>query len=187
MKTNIIIQNVVASAKVHQNIDLKAIVRYFPMVEYRPERFPGLVFRTEKPKSAILVFASGKFVCTGTKSEKDARRAVKKMVKKLEGAEILQEGNNPEIVIQNIVSSVGFGNVMIDIERSIYELHGQGKVMYEPDMFPGAIYRMKEPEVVFLIFTSGKLVCVGAKKEEEIYRAVAKLHTLLEKGNLLIQ
>ena len=58
--------------------------------------------------------------------------------------------------------------------------------MYEPEQFPGLIHRMLDPKTVILLFASGKLVCTGAKKESEVYRAVHNLHTLLEEKNLMI-
>src|SRR5574341_155953 len=66
------IENVVASASVDQKIDLNVITQTFPDVEYHPDQFPGLVFRLRSPKTATLIFSSGKMVCTGAKSEKMA-------------------------------------------------------------------------------------------------------------------
>jgi transcription initiation factor TFIID TATA-box-binding protein len=57
--------------------------------------------------------------------------------------------------------------------------------MYEPEQFPGLIYRMEEPKVVILLFSTGKLVCTGATKEEDVYLAVAKLHKELEEKELI--
>ena len=57
--------------------------------------------------------------------------------------------------------------------------------MYEPEQFPGLIYRMDDPKVVILIFTSGKLVCTGAKKETEVHRAISTLQETLEEKNLI--
>ena len=74
------IENVVATATLHQNVNLNAIVRIFPGAEYKPEQFPGLVYRLQKPKTATLIFSSGKMVCTGSKSERQAHRAVMKVV-----------------------------------------------------------------------------------------------------------
>ena len=82
-KAIITIQNVVASATLNQKVDLNAVVKSNPGVEYRPEQFPGLVFRIKRPKTATLIFNSGKMVCTGAKSEKEARRAVMTVVKEL--------------------------------------------------------------------------------------------------------
>jgi hypothetical protein len=110
------IENVVASATVNQNLDLNAIVRIFPGVEYRPEQFPGLVYRLKKPKTATLIFNSGKMVCTGAKSEKQARMAVVKVVDELKSGGIVILAK-PEIQIQNIVSSAGLGG-HIDLESN---------------------------------------------------------------------
>ena len=174
------IQNIVASAALNQRISLKTIVEKFPHAEYSPRVFPGLVFRLKKPKTATLIFETGKMVCTGAKSEKEAIQAVNKVVKELKnhGMSVL---NKPAITIQNIVASAEL-NGEIDLENVVYKLK---KVMYEPEQFPGAVFRMDEPKVVFLIFSAGKLVCVGAKKEPDVYTAVNKLQELLEEKELI--
>ncbi len=179
-KAYINIENVVATATLNQNIDLNSIVRIFPGVEYRPEQFPGLVYRLRNPKTTTLIFSSGKMVCTGAKSERQARKAVTKVVDELNrnGIVILRK---PEIQIQNIVASAGLGG-KIDLEKSTYSLR---RTMYEPEQFPGLIYRMDDPKVVILIFSTGKLVCTGAKKEAEVHRAVAKLQETLEEKELI--
>lgn len=174
------IQNVVASATLGQDLDLSSIVRVFPGVEYRPESFPGLVFKLKKPKTATLIFRSGKMVCTGAKSERQARKAVMKVTDELKRNGIVISGK-PDIQIQNIVASVILGG-FIDLEKTTYSLE---RTMYEPEQFPGLIYRMKEPKVVILIFSTGKLVCTGAKKEEQVHRAVAKLQETLEEKELI--
>ncbi|MCJ7560748.1 TATA-box-binding protein [Candidatus Bathyarchaeota archaeon] len=180
VKAVISIENVVAAATLNQKVDLNAVVKGYPAVEYRPEQFPGLVFRLKRPKTATLIFNSGKMVCTGAKSEKEARRAVMKVVKELKKGGIIII-SKPDLKVVNIVASAGLGG-MIDLEKAAYSL---GKTMYEPEQFPGLIYRMDEPKVVILLFASGKLVCTGAKKEQDVYDAVQKLHTLLEEKNLI--
>jgi len=174
------IENVVASATLNQRIDLNAVVKGYPGVEYRPEQFPGLVFRLKRPKTATLIFNSGKMVCTGAKSEKESKRAVMKVVRELKKSGIIIIGK-PELKIQNIVASANLAG-LIDLERSAYSL---GRTMYEPEQFPGLIYRMDVPKVVILLFASGKLVCTGAKKEEDVYEAVTKLHETLELEDLI--
>ncbi|HTY75568.1 MAG TPA: TATA-box-binding protein [Candidatus Nanoarchaeia archaeon] len=180
VKAELSIENVVASATLNQKVDLNAVVKGYPGVEYRPEQFPGLVFRLKRPKTATLIFSSGKMVCTGAKSEKESRRAVLKVIKELKRSGIIIVGK-PEMKIQNIVASANLGG-MIDLEKAAYSL---GRSMYEPEQFPGLIYRMEEPKVVILLFASGKLVCTGAKKEEDVYIAVDKLHVILEEKALI--
>ena len=119
-------------------------------------------------------------VCTGAKSEKESKRAVMKVVRELKKSGIIILGK-PELKIQNIVASANLMG-LIDLERSTYSL---GRTMYEPEQFPGLIYRMDVPKVVILLFASGKLVCTGAKHEEDVYEAVSKLHETLELEDLI--
>ena len=179
-KAIIDIQNVVVSVTLNQKIDLNAVVKGYPGVEYRPEQFPGLVFRLKKPKTATLIFNSGKMVCTGAKSEKDARHAVMTVIKELKKGGIIIL-SKPELKTQNIVASASLGG-RIDLEQAVIKLV---KTMYEPEQFPGLVYRMDEPKVVMLLFASGKLVCTGAKKEQDVYDAVQKLHARLEEQDLI--
>jgi len=174
------IQNVVASATLNQKFDLNAIVKGNPTVEYRPKQFPGLVFRLKRPKTAILIFSTGKMVCTGAKSEKEAKRAVKKVVMELKKSGIIIPGK-PEIKIVNIVASANLLG-RIELEEAVYSL---GRTMYEPEQFPGIIYRMDDPKVVILLFASGKLVCTGATKEDDVHEAVDNLRQQLEKNDLI--
>ena len=174
------IENVVGTGTLNQRIDLNAVVKGNPGVEYRPKQFPGLVFRLKRPKTATLIFNSGKMVCTGAKSEKESRRAVMKVVKELKKSGIIIIGK-PEIKVVNMVASANLSG-RIELEDCAYSL---GRTMYEPEQFPGLIYRMDEPKVVILLFASGKLVCTGATKEEDVYKAVGKLHKKLEENELI--
>ena len=176
------IENVVASASLDQKIDLLAIMKVFRNVEYRPKQFPGLVFRLKRPKTATLIFGSGKMVCTGAKSEKMARSAVKKVVRELKNNGIIILGK-PKIVIQNIVASANLhGKIDLETAADIMD-----NVMYEPEQFPGLIYRMQDPKTVLLLFSTGKLVCTGAKSEEMVYESVAKVYEVLDDYDLLFK
>jgi transcription initiation factor TFIID TATA-box-binding protein len=179
-KAIITIQNIVATATLNQKVDLNAVVKSYPSVEYRPYLFPGLVFRLKRPKTATLIFSTGKMVCTGAKSEKESRRAIMKIVKELKKGKIIII-SKPDLKVVNIVASASLGG-KVDLEKAVTTL---GKAMYEPEQFPGLIYRMDEPKVVILIFASGSLVCTGAKKEQDAYDAVHKLHAILEEQNLI--
>jgi len=185
IQMEICIQNVVASAAFNHSVDLDAVVKAFPHVEYRPEVFPGLAFRLKRPKTCTLIFTTGKMVCTGAKSEREAKRAIRKVARELKKAGMIIIGK-PEITIQNIVASGSLGSP-IDLEELCMQFHVGGSLMYEPEQFPGAIYRMDSPSVVFLIFSNGKIVCVGAKKEEEIYEAAENLRQRLEEMEMLYE
>lgn len=176
----ILIRNVVASATLNQKLNLNAIVKGNPLVEYSPEKFPGLVFRLKKPKTTILIFRTGKMVCTGAKSEKEAKRAVKTVIKELKMDGIIIP-NRPEIKIVNMVATANLLG-QLELEDCACAL---GKTMYEPEQFPGLIYRMDNPKVVILLFASGKLVCTGATTKVDVYNAVTKLHKQLYELDLI--
>ena len=117
---SIMIQNVVAYATLNQKFDLNAIVHGNPLVDYRPETFPGLVFRLKRPRTAILIFRTGKMVCTGAKSEKETLKAINKVLKEFETSGIIILGK-PEIKIVNIVASVNLLG-KIELEDVAYAL-----------------------------------------------------------------
>ena len=166
------IENVVATVVVEitEKIDLKQIARKHADVEYNPERFPGLVMRIEKPKATILIFSTGKMVVTGLRKATEAEKVVEKVVKNIRKAGI--KVSNPEITIQNIVAS-GDLHTNIDLNMAAIVMEF---AMYEPEVFPGLIYRMQEPKTVFLIFSTGRIVCTGAKRKEIVKEAVRKLN-----------
>jgi transcription initiation factor TFIID TATA-box-binding protein len=182
LNLDINIQNVVASSSLDQKIDLNAIMKSFRNVDYRPKRFPGLVYRLRRPKTATLIFSSGKMVCTGAKSEKIARSAVRKVVRELKDGGILIL-NKPKTVIQNMVASANLQH-KIDLETAA-DLFDN--VMYEPEQFPGLIYRMRDPKTVLLLFASGKLVCTGGKSEEMVHESVHQIYDILEDYDLFYQ
>jgi transcription initiation factor TFIID TATA-box-binding protein len=180
-KPVIAIVNVVASATIEQKLDLVDITKKFPDVEYHPEQFPGAVFRLKTPRTATLLFGSGKMVCTGAKSEEMAIKAVNIVVQNLRKGKIKIK-NEPIVTIQNIVSSINLGG-KVNLEQAARTLP---RSMYEPEQFPGLIHRMLDPKTVILIFASGKLVCVGARIEKDIHRSVNQIHNLLEEKNLMV-
>jgi len=173
------IENVVASARLGDKINLNVIARKIPKTEYEPKQFPGLIFRIERPQATALIFKTGKIVCTGAKSEDDAVEAVRAVIRKLQAKKI-KLGDSPIIDIKNIVSTINLQR-RIRLERSARTLV---KCMYEPEQFPGLIYRMEEPKAVFLIFSTGKMVCTGIRRMSEIYRATHLLVELLESKDL---
>ena len=169
-----------ATATLNQKIDLNAVVKGNPEVQYDPKTFPGLVYKIRRPKTSNLIFRTGKMVCTGAKSSREAHKAIKKVVRELKSSGIIIPGK-PEIKVVNMVASADLSG-RIELEDCAYSL---GKTMYEPEQFPGLIYRMDEPKVVILVFSSGKIVCTGATKEEDVYKAVAKLHENLKEKELI--
>ncbi len=161
-----------ASASLGTELDLPTIAISLEGAEYEPERFPGLIYRLKEPKTATLLFRSGKVVCTGAKSVDQVKVAIDKVIKQLEkvGIHIKIE---PKIEIQNIVASSDLGQ-SINLNAIAITL-GLERVEYEPEQFPGLVYRLDVPKVVLLLFGSGKLVCTGARKPQDVEDAVDKI------------
>ena len=176
------VQNIVASTTFAEKLDLDVIAQSFEDAEYEPEQFPGLVYRLKNPKTATLLFRSGKANCTGAKTMEDVKTSIKIIAEKLEkmGVEIHK---NQEIVIQNIVATSDLHGELNLSEVAISL--GLENVEYEPEQFPGLVYRIREPKVVMLLFGSGKIVCAGARKIEDVSLAVENLSKELSSLGLL--
>lgn len=169
------IENIVATVTLDQQLDLYAMERSVPNVEYDPDQFPGLIFRLESPKVTSLIFKSGKMVVTGAKSTEELIKAVKRIIRTIKKYNIDITGK-PKIQIQNIVASANL-HVHVNLDKAAYILENN---MYEPEQFPGLIFRMDDPKVVLLIFSSGKMVITGAKREDEVYKAVKNIYEKLK-------
>jgi transcription initiation factor TFIID TATA-box-binding protein len=169
------IENVVATVSIEleqpgEKIDLNQIARKYTDCEYNPERFPGLVMRVEDPKATILIFSTGKMVVTGLRQASEAETVVNNVINKMKKAKVNIK-SEPEITIQNIVAS-GDLHTSIDLNEAAIIMEN---AMYEPEVFPGLIYRMQEPKTVFLIFSTGRIVCTGGKTKEIVGEAIEKL------------
>jgi len=170
-----LLQNIVATANLGCKLDLKEIASRARNAEYNPRRFAAVIMRIRDPKTTALVFSSGKMVVTGAKSEtqsSDAARKFSEIIRKI-GFSV----NLHDFKIQNMVGSCDVG-----FPVNLHDLHLSGHssfCTYEPELFPGLIYRKAEPKVVLLIFVSGKLVVTGAKKKADIDRAFDEMYVVL--------
>jgi transcription initiation factor TFIID TATA-box-binding protein len=176
------VQNIVASTTFAEKLDLVVIAQSLENTTYEPEQFPGLVYRLDDLKTATLLFTSGKANCTGAKNLEDVRKAVDAISEKLRklGVKVYK---NLELVVQNIVATADLGG-----ELNLNEVAmglGLENVEYEPEQFPGLVYRAKEPRVVMLLFGSGKIVCAGGRTTEDISTAVEQLFDKLSSMGLL--
>ncbi|MCD6398442.1 MAG: TATA-box-binding protein [Candidatus Aenigmarchaeota archaeon] len=170
MVSDIKIENVVASATLNCKIPLDKIVSRIPGTEYEPEQFPGLVYRITDPKAASLIFSSGKIVCTGARSPELAKKAVNKIIASIKKVKIKIKGK-PKISIENIVASAKI-DAILKLNEVAFMLPN---AEYEPEQFPGLVYRIKNPKVAFLLFGSGKIVCTGGRNVKDVKRAIKKL------------
>jgi transcription initiation factor TFIID TATA-box-binding protein len=163
------VENVVASASLGIPVKLEKLVSKLDGVEYEPEQFPGLVMHLNDPKAAALIFSSGKVVCTGAKSPTDARLAIEKIVKKMNkiGFKI---DDDYSFRLENIVASAQFDREL-NLNNIAFNLEN---TEYEPEQFPGLVYRIDDPRVTFLLFGSGKVICTGGKSIQDVKKAVSK-------------
>lgn len=178
-KIEINIENVVATTVLDQSINLKKVVRVFD-VKYDPGKFPGAVIRLDHPRCVMLVFKSGSLVCTGTKSEEMAKKAVCKFISELNSIDTTKKAHFQNIKIVNMVASCDM-NCRIHLEKTARILP---RSLYEPDQFPAIIHRLRYPKTVALIFTSGKLVCTGSKSTQEVHNSANTVRMQLEQMGL---
>ena len=176
------VENIVASTIFAEKLDLDVIATSLEEAEYEPEQFPGLVSRLGSPKTATLLFRSGKANCTGAKNIEDVRKTVDIIADKLKklGVKVYKD---LEIVVQNMVATADLGGELNLDEVAV--AFGLENVEYEPEQFPGLVYRVKEPKVVMLLFGSGKIVCTGGRNTEDVSTAVQDLSEKLNSMGLL--
>jgi len=169
-KTDLSVQNIVATTSLGKPIPLTKLARTQDNTTYNPETFPGLILRVKKPKSAVLVFSSGNLVCTGTKSLAQVKEVVRQVIKQLKRINITIT-DKPKITIQNIVAS---GNINLKLNLNFLALALEN-VEYEPEQFPGLVYKLAEPTATFLLFSNGKLVCTGTKNRQQLEESMKQL------------
>lgn len=171
------VQNIVLSVTYEGvKFDLEKLARSLEGARYDPEVFPGIAYKSYEPQASFLIFASGKMNCVGAKSMNDAKLAIKKLTKKLQKAGIKIKVE-PKVKVQNIVASFDFGREF-DLERIARTFEN---TEYEPEVFPGLVFRLDEPKVVVLLFVSGKGVCAGAKSLADIKKAAIAITRILKR------
>ena len=176
------VQNIVASALFAEKLDLDVIATSLEEAEYEPEQFPGLIYRLKDPKTATLLFTSGKANCTGAKNFEDVRKTIDIIAEKLKKLDI-DVYKKIDFVVQNMVATADLGGELNLNEVAV--AFGLENVEYEPEQFPGLVYRVKEPKVVMLLFGSGKIVSTGGRNTEDISTAVEDLSKKLTSMSLL--
>ena len=176
------IENVVASTGIGQELDLESVALDLSGADYDPDNFPGVVYRTQDPKAAALIFRSGKVVCTGASSVDAVHKAIAIVFDRLRELGIPID-DSPEITVQNIVTSADLGE-SLNLNAIAIGL-GLEDVEYEPEQFPGLVYRVDEPDVVTLLFGSGKIVITGGKNPDDAAQALGKIEAELDELGLL--
>ena len=170
VKDSLKIQNIVATTSLGKDVPLTKLAKTLSNTEYNPEQFPGLVLRIKKPKSAVLVFSSGNLVCTGTKSIGQVKQVIEQVIKQLRKINV-RVTEKPKINVQNIVAS---GSINLSLNLNLLALQLE-RTEYEPEQFPGLVYKLEEPTATFLLFSNGKLVCTGTKNKQQLEDSMKQL------------
>ncbi len=171
------IENIVASGVIADSIDLAEVSKKIPSCELNTKRFPGAVYRIEKPKIASLIFSSGKVVLTGIRDKDALDDGLKLIIMSLKKAGV-KTYKEPKVAITNIVCSYDIGKY-INLNKVVITLNLEN-IEYEPEQFPGLVYRIRDPKIVALLFSSGKIILTGGKNLDDIKKGLDFLEQKLE-------
>ena len=174
------IENIVASGSIADSIDLEMLSAKMQNYDLNKKRFPGAVLRMQNPKITVLVFASGKVVMTGAKSHDDFVHGLDNLVERMKEAGVICH-DTPDVKVTNMVCSYDIGKY-INLNKIVLTLNMEN-IEYEPEQFPGLVYRIPDSNVVSLLFSSGKIILTGGKTMNQIENGVVFLEQKLE--NLL--
>lgn len=166
-KIEIKIVNIVVSASLEKDIPLVKLAEALPNTEYNPEQFPGLVMRIKDPKTSALIFSSGKIVCTGAKSMAKVKESIQKIIQNVEKIRVKITAD-PKVQVQNMVGS---GSIGMDLNLNALAMELEN-TEYEPEQFPGLVYKLSGTRATFLLFSNGKIVCTGTRSEGKLREAV---------------
>ena len=177
---NIKIENIVATTSLDVRIPLKEMLVHLDDSDYEPDQFPGLVYRNKSPKAAILLFSTGKIVCTGARTIEDVQKVIKKVVKVIKTTG-LENPKKYNIRVENVVASAQLPG-RLDLDKIAFLSENSE---YEPNQFPGLVYRLKDPKATLLLFGSGKVICTGTSKIEDVKNTMNLLFKELKSINVL--
>jgi transcription initiation factor TFIID TATA-box-binding protein len=166
---NITVENIIANAKIADELDIHRIAEKVPGFMYDPTEFLGLTLKLDKPNVAILLLPNGKVICTGAKKIEDIEYSLKEVVNKIKSIGVKTK-TKTNMEIQNIVASFNLEkelNLSIISKALMLE-----NTSYEPDQFPGLVYNMEDLGAILLIFGTGKIVCTGVKNFEDASKAI---------------
>ncbi|RYP60526.1 hypothetical protein DL770_009970 [Monosporascus sp. CRB-9-2] len=167
--------NIQATVNVQCRLHLKTIAMHARNAEYNPRRFSAVIMRIREPNTTALIFASGKIVVTGAKSEPDSRLAVRKLGRTLQ--KLGYEAKLTEYTVHNMTAKC---DVQSPIHLELLASHHPSFSSYEPELFPGLIYKTVRPKVVILMFVSGKVVLTGAKRRQDIDQAWDMIYPIIQ-------
>ena len=166
--------NIVVSSDLEHPVPLEKMAAGLKNTEYNPEQFPGLVLRIKDPKTTALIFSSGKIVSTGARSLEQVEASLQRIIEAVAKVGV-KVTIKPKIAVQNLVAS-GTINANLNLNRLAMKLPN---TEYEPEQFPGLVFKLMDARATFLLFGNGKVVCTGTKSPDEVGVAIEKLVKVL--------
>ncbi len=173
------VENMVACITLEHHLDLKRITEGVKGIE-NPKSFPGLIYRVKEMKVSFLIFRTGKFICSGARQRKKIDEALAFLLEKLSKVENIT--SKPKVEVVNMVCSSDLG-FMVFLDKIAVE---SWNVEYEPEQFPGLVYRLDEPKAVMLIFRSGKMIITGATTKKKAKLAAEKTKEMIIEHNAIL-
>jgi len=184
------VQNIVAAFTLEKGLDLEKIrvsfakECFFETLQDKRYTFRVVALRIRKPRITLLVYRTGKVVCTGAKTIKDAKQSADYFINRLRKLGFTAT-KKLEARIQNIVATADL-KIPVDMEKLLDCFHSekQFRAMYEPEQFPAAIVRFPVTQgaiATILLFSNGKVVCVGLTTLEQVNEAICQINSKLEK------
>jgi len=171
------IENIVASGRIADALDIEYLSGVLDGCVLNRKKFPGAVYHMKDPEIALLLFSSGKVVMTGISNRNEFEEGVSAVIRQLQhhGVETLA---SPDVSISNMVCSYDSGD-FINLNKVVLTLSHES-VEYEPEQFPGLVYRIADPKVVALLFSSGKCIITGAKNLDDVKVSIDYLKERLQ-------
>ena len=171
----ITVENVVMAGWFSEGVDLGVACLKLEGSKGSWKKFPGLSFKLKSPLATFLLFGSGKFVCTGTKTKTKAEQAITVFLGLLKAKELVSNNCTFECGVKNLVVSINMAGASVSLEQFNSEFDS----IYEPEKFPAAVYKMGESKATFLVFLTGKMICSGVADEEDLKKAVKEFYNQL--------
>lgn len=172
-----VVQNIIASVHLGQELDLRTIAVSARNAEYNPKKVNAVIMRIRDPKSTGLLYRCGRMMVTGAREEEDARLGARKMAK------ICQRADHPNIRfcgfrVENMIATV---NCRFPVRLEGLAYNHREYCSYEPELSPGLVYRYnpQDNKIVLLFFVSGKVIITGCKSREEIHNVFQNVYPVL--------
>ena len=170
--------NVVGSGSLGREFDLSVCAEELGSIaNFDPGKYPGMYVRFDEDSGLVTVYRTGKFIITGADSVEKLYSVKTGLLDLFENKSIIEEGDLEWFRVQNLVCTTVLGSEL-NLNALAIGL-GLERTEYEPEQFPGLVYRNADLGCVVLVFSTGKAVITGSSDLEEVEAAAEYLHNEL--------